>query len=100
MSESGETSKPSIQQDSATESEEDDSDTDFDPEEIEKEIMGVRSVLRRQCAKHKVKINLTLVTVTSPIFIFQNSAQNHKKHGEAPRNKPNKLCRLFLGASC
>ncbi|KAL9985834.1 hypothetical protein ACROYT_G008282 [Oculina patagonica] len=56
MSESGEASGPPIQQEidqeSASDSE-DDSDTDFDPEEIEKEIMGVRSMLRRQCARHK-----------------------------------------------
>lgn len=57
MSESGEASGPPIQQEidqeSSTDSE-DESDSDFDPEEIEKEIMGVRSMLRRQCARHKV----------------------------------------------
>ena len=55
MSEGTETSEPLIQQESATESQDDDSDTDFDPEEIEKEIMGVRSMLRRHCGRHKVK---------------------------------------------
>lgn len=53
MSESGETSGPPIQQESDSESDED-NDTDFDPEEIEKEIMGVRSLLRRHCGHHKV----------------------------------------------
>lgn len=53
MSESGEGSGPPIQQESACESE-DDSDEDFDPEEIEKEILGVRSMLRRHCGHHKV----------------------------------------------
>lgn len=53
MSEGAEASGPPIQQESETESEED-SDTDFDPEEIEKEIMGVRSMLIRHCGRHKV----------------------------------------------
>ncbi|XP_020609692.1 trichohyalin-like [Orbicella faveolata] len=53
MSESGEASGPPIQQESDSESDED-NDTDFDPEEIEKEIMGVRSLLRRHCGHHKL----------------------------------------------
>lgn len=52
MSDSAELSKPAIEHDNTTESG-DWSDTDFDPEEIEKEIMGVKSLLRRQCARHK-----------------------------------------------
>lgn len=54
MSESAETSKPPIEHDSTTDSEDDNGDSDFDPEEIEKEILGVKSLLRRQCARHKV----------------------------------------------
>lgn len=54
MSDSAESSKPPIEHDSTTESEGDYSDVDFDPEEIEKEIMGVKSLLRRQCPRHKV----------------------------------------------
>lgn len=54
MSESAETSKPPIKHDSTTDSEDDNGDSDFDPEEIEKEILGVKSLLRRQCARHKV----------------------------------------------
>lgn len=53
MSESAETSKPPIEHDSTTDSEDDNGDSDFDPEEIEKEILGVKSLLRRQCARHK-----------------------------------------------
>ena len=58
MSESAEISGPITHQESNTESEDDDSDsdTDFDPEEIEKEIMGVKSMLRRYCGRHKVII--------------------------------------------
>lgn len=55
MSESAETSKPLIEHDSTTDSEDDNGDSDFDPEEIEKEILGVKSLLRRQCARHKVR---------------------------------------------
>lgn len=54
MSESAKTSKPPIEHDSTTDSEDDNGDSDFDPEEIEKEILGVKSLLRRQCARHKV----------------------------------------------
>ena len=54
MSESAETSKPPIEHDSTTDSEDNNGDSDFDPEEIEKEILGVKSLLRRQCARHKV----------------------------------------------
>ena len=49
MSESAEASGPSIHQETDSESED-----DFDPEEIEKEILGVRSMLRRHCGRHKV----------------------------------------------
>ena len=54
--ESAEISGPVTHRESNTESEDDDSDsdTDFDPEEIEKEIMGVKSMLRRYCGRHKV----------------------------------------------
>lgn len=55
MSEGAEASEPSIQQESESESE-DDSDIDFDPEQIEKEIMGVRSMLRRHCGRHTVSL--------------------------------------------
>lgn len=54
MSESAESSKSPIEYDSTTDSEDDNGDSDFDPEEIEKEILGVKSLLRRQCARHKV----------------------------------------------
>ena len=54
MSKSTESSKPPIEHDSTTDSEDDNGDSDFDPEEIEKEILGVKSLLRRQCARHKV----------------------------------------------
>ena len=54
MCESAETSKPPIEHDSTIDSEDDNGDSDFDPEEIEKEILGVKSLLRRQCARHKV----------------------------------------------
>lgn len=53
MSESGEASGLSIQPGSSRESDED-SDSDFDPKKIEKEILGVRSMLRRHCGRHKV----------------------------------------------
>lgn len=51
------TDGPVTHQESNTESDDDDdsdSDTDFDPEEIEKEIMGMKSMLRRYCGRHKV----------------------------------------------
>jgi len=54
MSDDGEASGSFIQQESHSESDEEDSDTDFDPEEIEKELQGVRSLLRRHCGHHKV----------------------------------------------
>lgn len=54
---SAETSEPVTHQESTSGSEDDDTDSesDIDPEEIEKEIMGVRSMLRRHCGRHKVK---------------------------------------------
>lgn len=57
MSESGEAGRIVTHQEITTESEDEDSDgsTDFDPEEIEKEIMGVKSMLRRHCGRHKVR---------------------------------------------
>ena len=57
MSESAEVGKIVTHQEIITESENEDSDssTDFDPEEIEKEIMGVKSMLRRHCGRHKVR---------------------------------------------
>lgn len=58
MSESAEAGcKIVSHQEIITESEDEDSDssTDFDPEEIEKEIMGVKSMLRRHCGRHKVR---------------------------------------------
>ena len=54
MSECGEASGPPILKESSRESDEDSSDSDFNPEEIEKEILGVRSMLRRHCGRHKV----------------------------------------------
>ena len=54
MSESAEASGLPIQQGSDSEPSDEDSDTYFDPEEIEKEILGVRSLLRRHCGRHKV----------------------------------------------
>ena len=54
MSESGEASGPPIRKESFRESDEDSSDSDFNAEEIEKEILGVRSTLRRHCGRHKV----------------------------------------------
>ena len=57
MSKSTEAGKIVTHQEITTESEDEDSDssTDFDPEEIEKEIMGVKSMLRRHCGRHKVR---------------------------------------------
>lgn len=47
MSESVELSKFFIEYDSIIDSEDDNGDLDFDFEEIEKEILGVKSLLRR-----------------------------------------------------
>lgn len=57
MSESAEAGEIVTHQEITTESEDEDSDssTDFDPGEIEKEIMGVKSMLRRHCGRHKVR---------------------------------------------
>ena len=57
MSESAEAGKIVTYREITTESEDEDSDnsTDLDPEEIEKEIMGVKSMLRRHCGRHKVR---------------------------------------------
>ena len=57
MSENTEADKIVTYREIITESEDEDSDnsTDFDPEEIEKEIMGVKSMLRRHCGRHKVR---------------------------------------------
>ena len=70
MSESAEAGcKIVSHQEIITESEDEDSDssTDFDPEEIEKEIMGVKSMLRRHCGRHKAVsyTHLTLPTIYS-----------------------------------
>lgn len=68
MSDSAELSKPAIEHDNTTESEGDCSDTDFDPEEIEKEIMGVKSLLRRQCARHKVSECCSIKPLQEPLI--------------------------------
>ena len=57
MSEIAETSGPPIQNEESDSEIEDDSDTDFDPEEIEKELLGVKSMLRRHWGHHKVLLN-------------------------------------------
>lgn len=67
---SAETSEPvTHEEDTASEDDTDsDSDTDYDPKEIEKEIMGVRSMLRRHCGRHKVKtekVQWNLVNMTT-----------------------------------
>ena len=36
-------------------SDEEDSESDYDPEEIEKELKGVKSMLQRHCGRHKVR---------------------------------------------
>ena len=57
MSESAEAGKIVTHHEITAESEDEESDssTDFDPEEIKKEIMGVKSMLRRHCGRHKVR---------------------------------------------
>lgn len=51
---------------------EDDSDTDFDPEEIEKELQGVRSVLRRHWGRHEVLTKLiNELEVKNALYIRQ-----------------------------
>lgn len=57
MSESAEAGKIVTHQEITAESEDEESDssTVFDPEEIKKEIMGVKSMLRRHCGRHKVR---------------------------------------------
>ena len=49
------------QEDNGSGDDDSDSSTDFDPEEIEKEIMGVKSLLRRYCGRHKVKRGKTYI---------------------------------------
>lgn len=58
MSESGEVSGFFIWKESFRESDEDSSDSDFNVEEIEKEILGVRSMLWRYCGCYKVLMKL------------------------------------------
>ncbi|KAJ7393733.1 hypothetical protein OS493_003392 [Desmophyllum pertusum] len=66
MSEGTETSEPLIQQESATESQDDDSDTDFDPEEIEKEIMGNVAKLKSE-HEHWLTDEITLLKNTQKL---------------------------------